>query len=104
MNKIIIFLSCLLLSCTSALNKNHYKTIEPKIDIQKAKEIAIELIKTKYNENEYMKDSISVHETNLDLNHWEVWIKKSKVIKPPYLIIEIDKLTGKAEDISDKLE
>jgi hypothetical protein len=90
--------------CASCSNKSRFETIEPKIDIQQARNIALELIKGKYNENVYIKDSISVHESTKDINYWEVWIKKSETVIPPNLLILVNKITGKAEDISDKQE
>jgi hypothetical protein len=104
MKNIIIFLSCLLVCCAPGLNKNHNKTIERNIDIQQAKNIAIEYIKQKYKKEMYIKDSISVHKPIKDIGHWEIWIKTSEILEiptPPYLIIIIDKITGKAEEKTD---
>jgi hypothetical protein len=61
-------------------------------------------MKSNYNDSAYIKDSISINESNFYFYHWEVWIRKSARVKPPNFLIIIHKITGKPEDISNKLE
>lgn len=91
-------------SCAPIPDKSFFKSIEPTIDLQQARDIALKLMKEKYSDTRYLKDSISVHEMRNDLGNWEVWIKHTPPQAPPYFVILVDKITGVPKDISDKLE
>jgi len=105
MGKIVIYILLSIVFCAPIPEKAlDSKTIEPKVDLQQARDIALKVMKDKYSDTEYLKDSISIHESTYALSHWEVCIMRSQMQKPPCFVILIDKITGKAEGISNKLE
>jgi hypothetical protein len=88
----------LLISCGGP-KINIYKEITPKIDIKEAITIASEYLDTTCGKDKYIKDSVRVWEWARDINIWNVSFKKTnwQSIKPPTILVGINKETGKAE-------
>ncbi len=96
--KYIAPLLLLLISCGGP-KIDFYKQITPKIEIKEAISLASTYLDSTCCKDEYIKDSVRVWEWAVNINNWYVQFYKNdyEYIRPPTIIVLINKENGKAE-------
>ncbi len=101
MKNLSILLNIFLLVSCASTKFDRYEQVYPEISMEQAIEIAIEYVNINFGSDKVLVDSVKVWEWPHNIKHWYVTFKKSnwKQIKPPTVLIMVNKLTGAVEHL-----
>jgi hypothetical protein len=79
-----------------------FRQITPRIEIKEAVAIASAYLDSTCCKDQYIKDSVHVWEWAANINSWNVQFKRNQSIKPPTIIVMVNKENGSAALLMQK--